>query len=71
VSSVDADGETVVASLVEADQGPVLGILAKVLDAINKPFGWLSPVMKMGLGLCGVLLLITLLLVIVVRMLTK
>ena len=45
----------------------LLGILALPFDLINRPFRWMGPVWRMGLGLCGVLLLITLLLVVLVR----
>lgn len=47
----------------------LLKVLAVPLDIINRPFRWMDPVWRTGLGLCGVLLLITLLLVILVRML--
>jgi hypothetical protein len=38
-----------------------------VLDVVNAPFQWLPRSFRMGLGLCGALLLITLLLVILIR----
>ena len=50
-------------------EGRFAKIVAWPLDLINRPFRWLPPVWRMGLGLCGILLLITLLLVIVVRVL--
>ncbi len=43
--------------------------LAATLDLVNAPFRWLPAAYRLGLGLCGVLLLITLLTVILVRML--
>ena len=42
--------------------------LAAVLDFVNAPFRWLPPAYRLGLGLCGVLLLITLILVVIVKM---
>jgi len=48
--------------------GKLSRILAMPFDLINRPFRWIPPVWRMGLGLCGVLLLITLLLVVLVRM---
>ncbi len=38
-----------------------------VLDFVNAPFRWLPHSFRLGLGLCGVLLLITLLVVMIVR----
>ena len=43
--------------------------LASCLEVANAPFRWLPPAVRLGLGLGGVLLLITLLVVILVRML--
>jgi nicotinate-nucleotide--dimethylbenzimidazole phosphoribosyltransferase len=48
------------------EPGRLAQLLAIPLDWINRPFAWLPPVWRMGLGFCGVLLLITLLLVILV-----
>ncbi len=41
--------------------------LASCLEVVNAPFRWLPPAVRLGLGLGGVLLLITLLVVILVR----
>ena len=43
--------------------------LAATLDFANAPFGWLPHAYRLGLGLCGVLLLITLVVVILARVL--
>ncbi len=43
--------------------------LAATLDFVNAPFRWLPPAYRLGLGLCGVLLLITLVVVILARVL--
>jgi hypothetical protein len=43
--------------------------LASCLEVANAPFRWLPPAVRLGLGLGGVLLLITLLVVILVRLL--
>ena len=43
--------------------------LASCLEVVNAPFRWLPPAVRLGLGLGGVLLLITLLVVILVRLL--
>jgi hypothetical protein len=43
--------------------------LARALEWVNHPFRGVPPAWRMGLGLCGVLLLITLLSVLLVRML--
>ncbi len=43
--------------------------LAATLDFLNAPFRWLPPAYRLGLGLCGVLLLITLVVVILARVL--
>ena len=42
-------------------------IFSAVLDFVNAPFRWLPHAFRLGLGLCGVLLLITLILVVLVR----
>jgi len=66
----DETDEAVAPEVVPAtEEGRLAKIVAWPLDLINRPFRWLPPVWRMGLGLCGILLLITLLLVIVVRVL--
>ncbi len=61
--------ETPAAAAPTVEQTGVLRLLAVSLDLINRPFRGVPPVWRMGLGLCGVLLLITLFLVILVRIL--
>ena len=61
--------ETPVAVAAPTPETGILKLLAVALDFINRPFRWVPPVWRMGLGFCGVMLLITLVLVILVRML--
>jgi len=48
-------------------RGGAATFVDRALEVIDRPFRWVSPVWRMGLGLCGVLLLVTLLLVLLVR----
>jgi len=52
---------------VSPPHGGPAAFIDRALDVIDRPFRWVSPVWRMGLGLCGVLLLVTLLLVLLVR----
>lgn len=55
----------------EEEAPPREGLLGRVIAApiwwMNYPFQWLAPAIRMGLGLAGVLLLITLLIVILLQ----
>jgi hypothetical protein len=61
--------ETLAEAIVVDDESAVVpggrlaGILTAPLDAVNYPFRRISPVVRLGLGLGGVLLLLTLALI--------